>query len=158
MTMTAFAAEHGLEVEHIAYAGSAPAITALLSGEVGILFGADPQSSVPLILEGRVTALATSGDERMKRLPDVPTVGEVGFPELTAASYGGFAVPHGTPADVVRKMTDAIEAASNDRAFVERLEGTGTNSAFVPPDQFTLTLNGEADRYGAIIEQFDIQQ
>jgi tripartite-type tricarboxylate transporter receptor subunit TctC len=99
----------GIEMTHVPYKGSAPALTDVIAGHVPLLFS-DTVPSLPQIREGKVRALGVSTAIRLPSAPDIPPIAETGVPEFDAAGWGMFAVPAGTPKEVVSKLQAALTA------------------------------------------------
>jgi Tripartite tricarboxylate transporter family receptor len=97
----------GIEMTHIPYKGSAPALTDVIAGHVPLMFS-DTVPSLPQIKEGRVRALGVSTAIRLPSAPDIPPIAEVGVPGFDAAGWGVFSVPTGTPKEVVAKLQTAL--------------------------------------------------
>ncbi len=93
----------GIDITHIPYRGSAPAMTDLLGGQVQVSFDTIP-SSLPHLADRRVRALALCHGRRLASVPGIPTVGEAGFPALTGATWSMLVAPAGTPAAILRKV------------------------------------------------------
>jgi tripartite-type tricarboxylate transporter receptor subunit TctC len=107
LVMVTFATRAGLEMTHVPYKGNGPATTAVVAGEVQVLFGAVP----PLlghVSAGRVRPLAISSGKRSQELPDVPTVTDSGYPGFDMALWLGFFAPQGTPPAVVKRLESAL--------------------------------------------------
>jgi tripartite-type tricarboxylate transporter receptor subunit TctC len=111
----AFKQATGTDIASIPYRGGAQAISDMLGGRIHMNFGAGA-TLVPLIREGRIKALAATGPERDRDLPDVPTMIESGFPRLTTVTYYGFLGPAATPADVVVRINGEATSASSRRS------------------------------------------
>jgi tripartite-type tricarboxylate transporter receptor subunit TctC len=157
MTMSAFARKSGLDVTHIPYKGGAPASAALIAGDVGVGVGMDPQSVLSHIEAGRLLAISSSGKQRLRRLPDLPTVYEAGFPDLGGTTFGGIIAPKNTPPDVLSRFARIIEEATADPTFIERLQKSGSEVNFVDGKAFQDALNAESVRLGKIIVENDIK-
>ena len=106
MTGEIFAHVAGIRLEHVPYRGSAPALTALLAGDVELQF--DPVA-IPAVKEGRLIGLATTGEERSEQLPELPTLRELGLFGEGGISFFGLAGPAGLPAEVVARLNAALE-------------------------------------------------
>ena len=119
-----FMAMSGIDMLHVPYNGSAPALTAMLAGDVQVMFDAS-STALPQVKAGKLRALAVTSTERFKQLPDVPTVAESGFPGYEAGIWFGLAVPSHTPPDRVALLNRAVNKALADKAFRERVETTG---------------------------------
>lgn len=114
----------GIEITHVPYRGTAAAIQDVMRGEVGILFG-DIATLKPFIEAGSVRALAVTGAERSKLVPDVPSATEAGFPALTVRNFSALLAPAGTPAAALDVLGKALAAIKNDDAFIARLTAIG---------------------------------
>ena len=100
-----FSRRAGIRMVHVPYKGGGPAVTALLAGEVQVLFGSIA-ASMPHVKAGRLKALATTGIKRSSVVPEVPTLDESGFPGFDVGTWYAFLVPAGTPAFVVARLRD----------------------------------------------------
>jgi tripartite-type tricarboxylate transporter receptor subunit TctC len=99
----------GIRMNHIAYKGSAPAITDLVGGQIQVLF--DPFSSIyPQVSAGKVRALGVTTEKRASAAPQLPTVAEQGFPGFDVSSWQGIVVPAGTPKPVIQRLHRALIA------------------------------------------------
>ena len=96
---------------HVPYKGAGPAITDLIGGRLDFMITTLP-SVVGFIESGKAKPLAVTMQERSARLPEVPTIAESGYPDYQAAAWYGFAVPKGTPPEIVTKLRDATVAAT----------------------------------------------
>jgi tripartite-type tricarboxylate transporter receptor subunit TctC len=119
-----FMSMSGIDMLHVPYNGSAPALTALLAGDVQVMFDAS-STALPQVKAGKLRALAVTSTERFKQLPDVPTVAESGFSGYQAGIWFGLAVPSRTPPERVALLNRAVNKALADKAFRERVEATG---------------------------------
>lgn len=113
----------GIDMTHIPYRGTGPAITDLLGGQVQVMFGSAP-SSVQYIRSGQLRALAVTSAKRLTALPEVATVGET-IPGYEASQWYGIAVPKGTPAPVVELLNREINAALADAKMKAKLIDLG---------------------------------
>jgi tripartite-type tricarboxylate transporter receptor subunit TctC len=93
----------GLDMQHVGYAGSPPALLALMGGQVDFMFDSI-LTSLPMIKSGKLRAYAFSGKQRSRLLPDVPTTAEVGYPELQFMGWIGLVGSAKLPADVLAKV------------------------------------------------------
>ncbi|SHI98077.1 Tripartite-type tricarboxylate transporter, receptor component TctC [Roseomonas rosea] len=133
----------GIEMQHVPYRGGAPAMQALLAGEVAAYFG-NPSDMIPHLQGGRIRVLAVAGTERLSSLPGVPTVAERGFPGFRAETWNGVAAPAGTPAAAIRRMGEALGKACEDAAFRASLERLGTTPVCSTPEGFAEAMRRDA--------------
>ena len=133
----------GARMQHVPYRGGAPAMQALLAGQVAAYFG-NPSDMIPHADGGRVRVLAVAGPERLAALPGVPTVAESGYPGFRAETWNGIAAPAATPPAVVARIARELAAACADpgfRAGIERLGGTPVCNT---PDEFRAAMRADA--------------
>src|SRR4051812_41452798 len=100
----------GIDVNRVPYRSGADAVPDMLGGRVQMNFGT-VENLAPLVQEGKLRALAVTGETRSLTLPDVPTIKEAGFPQLTRGFWAGLLAPAGTPADIVTRLNTEINAA-----------------------------------------------
>ena len=124
----------GLDLVHVPYKGTVPALTGLAAGEVHVMFDAMP-SALPHVQSGRLRALAVTSAGRVEALPDVPTVGDFvqGY-EVTGML--GVGAPRNTPAEIVDRLNKEINAVLADPAVKARLVGFGTSGVAGTPADF----------------------
>lgn len=147
----------GIDVAHIPYNGSAPALSSLMANDTQLMVDVI-STSLPLVKENKIKALAVTTAERLPVLPDVPTVAESGYPDFRAATWFGIAVPQATPAAEARSLQDAVARVMAQADFRERFQTLGLVIQ-TPRDQ------AETDRYvaedrkrwGAVIEANQIK-
>src|SRR5664279_1939682 len=107
-----FADTAGIELIHVPYRGSGPALTDLLGGHVSIYFSSLPPA-IGLVKDGKLRALGVTGLKRSPILPDVPTVAEQGLPGFEAVLHYGIVAPAGTPRPIIDKLNAALREALN---------------------------------------------
>ncbi len=115
----------GTKMAHVPYKGSLPALQDLLGGRLDLMYDYTV-TLLPHIRSGRLRALAVMGPKRLPALPDVPTIAEAGFPGLESSSWSGIVVPAGTPQAVVKKLSQAMNAALTDAALIAPFEQIGS--------------------------------
>ena len=140
----------GVDMTHIPYKGSAPSMTALASGEVDFSFNNIP-SAQPLMVPGRVRALAITSEKRSPLLPELPTMIEGGVAGFVTQTWYGLLVPAGTPAEVVNLLNAAIVKSVQKVDFRSRLAQTGADPIAETPDYFRRLLRDEIDRWGKVV-------
>ena len=115
-------------------------------------------TSLPLIKDGKLQALAVTMSERIKVLPDVPTVAESGFPGFRAATWFGIAVPGNTPDAVVERLRAAVDSALEDPTFREQFEALGlVIQAPRTPSQIDTYVEEDRARWSKVIEDNHIK-
>jgi tripartite-type tricarboxylate transporter receptor subunit TctC len=136
----------GLDIVHVPYQGSAKAYGDLITGNVQMMF--DPQTSIgPLIKAGKVRALAVSSAERSSMFPNLPTMVQSGFPEMTVSSWSGIVAPANTPAAIVNKLADALDAISAEDSLKTDLATYGAVPVKSSPAQFATFIGAEMARW-----------
>lgn len=103
----------GVQLNHIPYAGASPAINDVVGGQTDLAM-LNLSASLPFIRQGRLVALAYASDKRSPLLPDVPTLAEAGVAGADAATWYSLAAPAGTPADIVRTLSETVRAVNGD--------------------------------------------
>jgi tripartite-type tricarboxylate transporter receptor subunit TctC len=143
----------GIEMTHIPYKGSAPALTDVIAGHVPILFS-DTVPALPQIKEARVRALGVSTAIRIPAAPDIPPIAEGGVPGFDAAGWGVFSVPAGTPKDVVAKLQAGLDAAMALPAVQQQIIQLGMiPGKAMPSDELQRFIAAEIARWGKVVQQ-----
>jgi tripartite-type tricarboxylate transporter receptor subunit TctC len=146
----------GVEMTHVPYRGSAPAIVDLSAGRVDIFFDNLP-SILPHIRAGAVRALAAAAAERIPELPDVPTFKEAGIDGMVIDSWFGFLAPAGTPAPAIRALNAAFGQGLADPAVKKRLEELGVTPLGGTPEAISEHVRSEAKRWRDVVERNKIR-
>jgi tripartite-type tricarboxylate transporter receptor subunit TctC len=141
----------GLDMVHVPYKGAGPAITDLIGGRLDFMVTTLP-SVVGFIESGKAKPLAVTTRERTKRLAEVPTIAESGFADYQAAAWYGFAVPKGTPPEIVARLREATIAAFADPAIRRTLEFEGAEPVLNTPEEFAAFMQGESRRWAELIQ------
>lgn len=150
LTMELFKTAAGLDISHVPYKGSAPAITDLLAGQVQLMF--EPIASVgPHVRAGKLKALAMSSAKRIAALPDIPTVAESGFPGFQSEAWIGVAVRSGTPQDIVVKLHDALIKVLQAPDLREQFGKLGLELTTSSPEAFTAFIKSEIPKWAKVI-------
>jgi len=142
---------------HVPYRGAAPALNDLLGGQVQAFF-ADAPVLVPHIESGKIKALAVASGVRNPKLPNVPTLAEVGFPNTQADNWYGLLAPARTPAPVLARLHATAVAAINDPAVKEKLVQVGAIPAASSPQEFGQLLRSELERWGRLVHEKGIKE
>ncbi len=155
LVMAYFASLHKLDMVHVPYKGSAPAMTDLAANVVNAAM--DNVAAVPFIRSGRLRALAISGEQRMPSLPEVPTFDESGAPGFSVSGTWGLLGPAGMPRSEITLVAQAIRQALQDPAVIEQLMSQGITPEFGSAEDFGATLAQETARWRALITQAGIR-
>lgn len=140
----------GVDLVHVPYRGSAPALTDLLGGQVQVMFDNLP-SSIGHIQAGRLRALAVTTTTRSPALPNVPTVAET-VPGYEASAWFGMGVPKGTPRDIIDKLNRTVNEALADPAMQAKLAELG--GALIPgtPEDFGKIIADETEKWSKVVK------
>jgi tripartite-type tricarboxylate transporter receptor subunit TctC len=148
--------EAGVDTLVIAYKGTAPALTDLMSGQIQLL--ADPMlSSLPLAQAARIKALAITSLKRQAAAPEIPTVEESGLPGFEFVSWYGLWGPKNLPADIAAKLQASIASALAQPDVKGRLATLGFEAIGSTPDKFAAFIESEMAKYGKIIHDANIK-
>jgi len=139
----------GTQIVHVPYKGTAPALAALMAGDVQMGF-APATSVLPFVKAGTLRALATTGSARFALLSDVPTMKEAGVPDAEADVWYGMLAPAGTPPDIVATIATAIATVSHTPEFRQRLEALGAEPKTMTPTAFRSLLEREVVRWAEV--------
>ncbi len=151
MTGELFKSVTKLDITHVPYKGSAPAISDLLGGHVPIMF--DSMIAIlPHIKSGKVKVIAVSGDKRSASLPDVPTFTESGLPAVVSYAWYGFFAPAGTPKVIVDKINAETLKIMKEPAFQRILADTGSDYVGDTPENFAVFVKEEAVKWAKVVK------
>jgi tripartite-type tricarboxylate transporter receptor subunit TctC len=139
----------GVNMLHVPYRGSVPALTDLMSGQVQVMFD-NLGSSIEHIKAGRVRALAVTPATRSQALPDVPTIGE-SVPGYVGGGWSGIGAPANTPTEIIDLLNREINAALVDPAIKVRLENLGSPVLMMSPAEFRKHIAEETERWAKVI-------
>ena len=149
--MTAFLKSQGLKILEVPYNGAGPATTALLAGEMEIL-PVTVASIAGLVKAGKLKALAATQKSRVPLLPDVPTMPELGYPDIVMGQWNGVFGPVALPRPVVSKLHKAITSTMKKEQTIQRLNTAAAEALFSPsPEEYAAYVRGENIRWGKII-------
>jgi len=145
-----------VDLTHVPYRGSAPALTDLLGGQIDLMF-TTAASVAPYIASGKLRALAVTSPQRSPAMPSVPTVAESGVPGYVAESWYGLYAPAGTPTEVVARLHAAIRKAAHSETFSKRIADEGIVVIASPPEELTRYVATEQARWGQLVREAHIQ-
>jgi tripartite-type tricarboxylate transporter receptor subunit TctC len=140
----------GVNMLHVPYRGSVPALTDLMSGQVQVMFDNLP-SSIEHIRAGTIRALAVTPATRSQALPDVPTIGEA-VPGYLGGGWSGIGAPAHTPAEIIDLLNREINAALADPKIKGRLENLGSPVLMMSPAEFSKLIAEETERWAKVIK------
>lgn len=142
----------GVDMLHVPYKGSAPALTDLMAGQVNMMFDNLP-SAMPFIKSGKLKAIATTTLRRPPQLPNLPTIDESGIPGLDAASWFGLFAPAKTPKEVVNKVNEALKNVMASTDLKSKIEDQGGAPIHETPASFSEYLASENIRWAKVVKQ-----
>jgi tripartite-type tricarboxylate transporter receptor subunit TctC len=146
----------GIEMAHIPYKGTGPALTAMLGGEIQMqLIGIS--SVVPHLKSGRMRALAVSGAKRSPAAPELPTVAESGVPGYAFDVWYGMLFPAATPRAIVNKAGSEINRVLKNPALMQRFAAVGVEPAGTTPDEFAKLVRSEIAKWRKVVESAKIK-
>ena len=147
-----FADTAGIDITHVPYKGSGPALTDLLGGHVQIYFSSLPPA-VGLVKDGRLRALGVTGLKRSASFPDVPTVAEQGLPGFEVALHYGIVAPAGTPRPIVDKLNAALRAALGDPKVHDHIATEGAEPLPTSPEEYAADIDREETKWSALVKK-----
>lgn len=155
LAMEFFKQRAGIIMTPIPYKGGADAMNDLIGGRIATMF-LDIASGTPQIKGGKVRALAVASAKRVAALPDLPTIGEAGYPGFEAWAWQGFVAPAGTPRDVIMKLNSEFAKVMSDPAIKQRLSDIGFEPQTSTPEQFSAYLKSEIAKWAKVIRESNI--
>ena len=151
LTGELFKSMAGIDIQHVPYKGSAPAMTDLLGGRVTMMFETIP-AAIAQVRSGKLRALGVTGAKRSPLFPDVPAVAEAGLAGFEVQSWYGVVAPAATPREVVARLNAEAVKAANGRDFRERLEPLGFGILTGTPEQMLEMVKADAARWAPIVK------
>ena len=151
MQMELFKSQTGTSIVHIPYKGAGPALNDVVGGQVLIMFDNLP-SSLPFIKQGRLIPIVVAAEKRVAALPDVPTLSEVGLPQVNRVAFYGIYGPKDLPQGVVTKVHDAVKQTLDDPQVRMQIEDTGSTIIGNTPEQFAQQIRVEYETYKTVAE------
>ena len=139
----------GVDIVHVPYKGGAPAATALLTGEVDMMFSSTAPV-LPYITSGRIRALAVTTRERFAQLPNVPTIAEAGLPGFEAQAWYGVFAPAATPREIVLRFSEAIDRVLKTPEMRQIYAPSGLEPAGGTPQQFSTRVVTDLQKWAKV--------
>lgn len=139
-----------VDIQHIPYKGSGPAVTDLLGSQVNYMFDSIT-SAKPHILSGKLRPIGLTTIKRSKALPGVPTIAESGLPGYDVTPWFAVFVPANTPKSVIKKLNAALITSMNTKSIKDKFESIGAEPIGSSPEELAVYLNKEIDRWGKVI-------
>jgi tripartite-type tricarboxylate transporter receptor subunit TctC len=142
----------GVQMTHVPYKGSAPALQDLLGGQVQLMFDNLPPS-LPQIKAGKLRALAVTSLTRAPALPDVPTIAESGLPGFEASSWFGILAPAGTPPAIIAKVNAEVAKWLASPEGKDKLVAIGANAGGGSPEDFARHIQAETAKWAKVVKE-----
>jgi tripartite-type tricarboxylate transporter receptor subunit TctC len=141
-----------IELVHVPYKGTGPAMIDLLSGQAKLMFGG-MIGTLTHVRSGRLKALAVSSSKRSPVVPELPTIAEAAFPGYEAATWYGVLAPAGTPVPIVRKLNAEIAATLNHPDLKQRMSSQGADPAPTSPEEFAAYIKSEVAKWAKVVKE-----
>lgn len=145
-----------LDVLHVPYKGSAPALTDVIGGQVTYMFDSMP-SSINLVKGGKLRSLGVTSAQRNKALPQTPTMAESGYPDINLSTWYGMWAPAGTPPAIIQKVYFAVAKILQEPDVLAKLEAVQLEGVGDTPAHFAMFCQSEAQRYATIVKAAGIK-
>jgi len=142
----------GVDMLHIPYKGSAPALADIVAGHVALSFSS-MSPAVPLVKSGRLKAIAVSTARRVPAMKDIPTIAEAGVTGYEVLAWNGIAAPAGTPRDIVAKLNKAIVEIVATTEFRDRISAQGFEPESSTPDEFGELIQRDIIKWARVIKE-----
>jgi tripartite-type tricarboxylate transporter receptor subunit TctC len=145
-----------VDLVHVPFKGGGPAMQAMLGGQIHA-YMATPVAAGPHVKAGKAKALATTGAQRDKLMPEVPTVAESGYPGYEATNWYAFVAPAKTPRDIVERLNREIVATLRDPQTVALLHNQGVEPSPSTPEELASYMKRELETWGKVVKQANIK-
>ena len=146
----------GIDILEVPYKGGSPAMTDVMGGQVDMFF-----SVLPLVLQqiksGKLRALAVASDKRSALIPDVPTMREAGYPQVSGSAWNGIVVPAGVPQAIVQRLNAEIAKVLELSDTRENFSAMGMEPRGGSPDAFARFLRIESEKWAAVVKAANIR-
>ena len=142
----------GVELNHVPYKGSGPAMQDLISGQVGVSFAGVP-NVLGHVRSGRLRALGVTTGKRWSELPDVPTLGEAGVPGYEATLWLNISGPAGMPADIVQRLSSEIAKALRDPDLQSNFRTGGVDATWMGQQELNTFMRAEYEKWGKVVRE-----
>ena len=151
-----FRVTHDLDIVHVPYGGSGPAITATISGHTPICF-ASITAAAPQARDGKLRVLAVLSKRTSSSMPEVPTIAAAGFPGMDGDGWVGVLVPAGTPKEIAALLNKQVNEAIALPEVKEKLVALGLDPIGGTPEDFATTMRAEGEKWAKVIKAANIK-
>jgi tripartite-type tricarboxylate transporter receptor subunit TctC len=156
MSMELFKSMSGIDIQHVPYKGSSPALTDVVSGQVVAFIGNMPPT-VPLIKAGKLRALAVTTKSRSALMPELPTIAEAGLPGFETDAWFGVLAPAGTPPEIVNRLSAEIAKIAKSPEIRERLVAMGAEPVGSTPEEFKAVIDRDIAKWKPLAQKVNIR-
>jgi tripartite-type tricarboxylate transporter receptor subunit TctC len=156
MSMELLKSMAGLDIRHIPYRGTAPAVTDIISGQISAMF-ANALTAKPQVDAGKVRALAVSGPKSIEAMPNVPPVAQAGVPGYDAMQWYGLLAPAGTPPDIIKRLHAEATKALGTAEMKEKLAGDGAEPGGSSSAEFAALIKSELEKWAKVARTAKIE-
>ena len=156
MSMELFKSMSGIDLQHVPYKGSSPALTDVVSGQVVAFIGNMPPT-VPLIKAGKLRALAVTTKSRSALMPELPTITEAGLAGFETVAWFGVLAPAGTPPEVVNRLSAEIGKIARSPEMRERLVAMGAEPVGGTPEEFKAVIDRDIAKWKPLAQKVGIK-
>jgi tripartite-type tricarboxylate transporter receptor subunit TctC len=156
LTMEGLMLATGIKMQHVPYKGTAPALTDLIGGQIGLLFDV-PSTMLAHVRAGKIKAIAITAERRIAAAPEVPVFAESGMPGFVAGSWTMTLAPAGTPPEIVNRLAAETAKAIRTAALKERIEAMAVVPVGNAPDEAAAFLRAEVAKWGKIIREANVK-
>jgi tripartite-type tricarboxylate transporter receptor subunit TctC len=151
------AKEANIKLQHVPYRGSAPAAIDLIAKRLDFMMD-PPAALIEFVRDGRLRALAVTGERRFFALPDVPTIAEAGVSGYLVTAWQGLVAPAGLPEPIVTRLNTEVVAILKEPAVVERLRALGNDPKPMSPEQFKARMAADVAKWTAVVESINFER
>ena len=156
LTAELFKKETGTQIVHVPYKGGGPSLTSVVSGDTQMTFDT-LATSLQLVENGQLRALAIAGPKRLAELPNVPTMAEAGFPTLTTGAWTALMAPRDTPPDIIAKLNAATNAALHAEPMASALAKLGAQPRGGTPQALADHIRNELKKWTPIVQTLNLK-
>jgi tripartite-type tricarboxylate transporter receptor subunit TctC len=142
----------GIELNHVPYKGSGPAMQDLIAGQVGVSFAGIP-NVLGHVKSGRLKALGVTTAKRWSELPEVPTLAEAGVAGYEATLWLNISGPAGMPADIVQRLNAEIAKALRDPEVQANFRSAGVDATSMGPQELSTFMRAEYEKWGRVVRE-----
>jgi tripartite-type tricarboxylate transporter receptor subunit TctC len=156
MSMELFKSLAGIDLQHVPYRGTAPAMTDVISGQIAAMFS-NALTAKPQIESGAIRALGVSTRKRSEAMPNLPSIAEAGVPGYEATQWYGLVAPAGTPAEIVARLNAEVTQALRIQDMQEKLASDGAEPVGTTPAEFAAHIKSELEKWAGVARAAKIE-